>query len=178
MMTVPPADREPSTASPVGSRRRPPLVLQAGRSAVAFMWHGDRWRHVVSVDDHTRAASLEDVADGRDPEWPASPPLVEVSAVETRCGRAILAVGVAGRAHFSASISPCPAEPDALLFELACRATSRPAWLGSTYEIAGATLRVAAAILVPDHPATIRWSYLASPAGIRAVPPALLSWSP
>ncbi len=177
-MTVPPADREPSTASPVGSRRRPPLVLQAGRSAVAFTWQGDRWRHVVSVGENARAASLEDAADGRLPEWPASPPLVEASAVETPGGRAILAVGMAGRAHFSASVSPCPAEPDTLLFEFACRVTSRPAWLGSTYEVAGATLRVAAAILVPDHPATIRWSYLAGPAGIRALPPALLSWGP
>ena len=118
------------------------------------------------------AASLEATADGRDDVWPASPPLVELSTVETSAGPAILAVGLAGRSHYSASIAPHPAEPDTLLFEIACRIKEPPAWLGSTYDMADEAVRVAAPATADDLPATVCWSYTAGPAGIRAVPPA------
>jgi hypothetical protein len=172
IMTSPPVDREPSASTPSGPRSRPPLTLSAGRTVVVFIWHADRWRHVVSVDGMPLAASMEDTTDGRDGMWPASPPLVELSTIETSTGLAILAVGLAGRSHYSASIAPHPAEPDTLLFDIACRIKEPPAWLGSTYEMAGESVRVAAPAIADDLPATVCWSYAAGPAGIRAVPPA------
>jgi len=171
-MTSPPADREPPAVTPAEPRSRPPVALSAGRTAVVFTWRDDRWRHAVSVDGMPMAASLEDTADGRCGVWPASPPLVELSTVETSAGTAILAVGLAGRSHYSASIAPHPAEPDTLLFEIACRIKASPAWLGSTYEMAGDAVRVTAPATADDLPATVCWSYAAGPAGIRAVPPA------
>ena len=171
-MTSPPADREPSVFTPAGRRSRPPLALSAGRTGVVFTWHADRWRHTVSVDGVPLAASLEDTAEGRDGAWPASPPLVELSTVETSTGLAILAVGLAGRSHYSASVAPHPAEPDTLLFEIACRIKEPPAWLGSTYEMAGEAMSIAAPATAGDLPATVRWSYAAGPAGMRVVPPA------
>ena len=175
IMTSPPADRERSSPGPAGPRSRPPLILRVGRVAVVFTWHGDRWRHVIDIDGRPFASSLEHTDDGRDREWPASPPLVEVSRAETPGGPAVLAVGLAGRSHYSASIAPHPTSPDSVLFEIACRIKEPAAWLGSTYAIGGAAMRVAAASVAAGYPATVRWSYAAGPDGIRAVPPATVS---
>jgi hypothetical protein len=172
IMTSPPADREPSTPGTAGPRSRPPVTLRVGRIAVVFTWHGDRWGHVIEVDGRPIASSLEDVADGRDGAWPASPPLVEVATAEAAGGPAVLAVGLAGRSHYSASVARHPTEPDAVLFEIACRIKERAAWLGSTYDMGGTAVRVAAPCLATGYPATVRWSYVAGPDGIRPVPPA------
>ncbi len=173
IMTSPPADREPSASISPAQRSRPPLILTAGRTSVVFTWHGDRWRHSVSIDGVPFATSKEHTADGRDRSWPASPPLVELSLLETPTGPAILAVGLAGRSHYSASIVPHPVEPDTLLMEIACRIKEPPVWLGSTYDAAGEAVRVTPQDTpIADLPATVCWSYAIGPAGIRAVPPA------
>jgi hypothetical protein len=172
IMTSPPADREPPASDPPAPRSRPSLALSAGRTGVVFVWQSDRWRHSVSIDGMPLAISLEHTAGGRDRSWPASPPLVELSTLETPNGPAILAVGLAGRSHYSASISPHPAEPDAMLFEIACRIKEPPVWLGSTYDMAGEAVLVTAPKPGDGLPATICWSYVVGPAGIRAVPPA------
>ena len=171
-MTSPPANREPSASEPAAPRSRPPVALSAGRTGVVFTWHGDRWRHSVSIDGVPFATSQEHTADGRDRSWPASPPLVELSTLETPNGPAILAVGLAGRSHFSASISRHPGEADTLLFEIACRIKEPPVWLGSTYLVADETVLVTAPHPGEGLPATVCWSDLVGPAGIRAMPPA------
>jgi len=171
-MTSPPANREPPASEPAAPRSRPPVALSAGRTGVVFTWHGDRWRHSVSIDGVPFATSREHTADGHDRSWPASPPLVELSTLETPNGPAILAVGLAGRSHFSASISPHPGEADTLLFEIACRIKDPPVWLGSTYLVADETVLMTASYPGDGLPATICWSYVMGPAGIRAVPPA------
>ena len=178
IMTASPADRESPASRPAGSRVRPPLALAAGRVAMVFTWHADRWRHAVSLDGRPLADSLEDTADGRDAAWPASPPLVELSPVETPAGPAILAVGLAGRSHYSASIAPHPVEPDTLVVEIACRIKEPPAWLGSTYAVTGERLRILRIIgpaAAEPLPTTARWSYHVGPAGIRPVPPAAVA---
>jgi len=136
-----------------------------------FTWAGDRWRHSIRIDGLPVATSLEHTADGRDPEWPASPPLVELSTVSVAAGSAILGVGRAGRSHYSASIVCHPSEPDTLLLELACRVPERPVWMGSTYEIAGQAIRIAAPPTCCELPATMRWAYSAGPAGLLPLPP-------
>jgi hypothetical protein len=154
IMTSPPVDREPSASTPSGPRSRPPLTLSAGRTVVVFIWHADRWRHVVSVDGMPLAASMEDTTDGRDGMWPASPPLVELSTIETSTGLAILAVGLAGRSHYSASIAPHPSPM-----------TFRPRSAGRTLRAPRASVRF------PRRPAAgaidgPSWSHLAIPRAI------------
>jgi hypothetical protein len=110
---------------------------------VEFFKQGDRYAHRLSAvlveDDGSRrviplAESVEGAAD--DP-WPPSPPLQSLSMEEMPvAGRAALLVGMAGRSHWSASIELDLIGKDPPAFELACRFTSVPDWLGSTYRIA------------------------------------------
>jgi len=174
-MTFPTPDRERQSSERAAPRPRPPIVVTAGGMRAVFSWAGDRWRHVILLDGTPWAESLEDRADGRDAAWPSSPPLVELSVVTAATGPAVLGVGLAGRSHFSASITACPDRPDALLFEIACRVRERPCWLGSTYDRAGERIRVAPPHPTDDLPATIRWAYHASPSGFHVVPPATLT---
>ena len=171
-MTFPTSDRERQPSERATPRPRPPIVVAAGAMQAVFSWSGDRWRHVILLDGTPWAESLEDRADGRDAAWPCSPPLVELSAVETATGPALLGVGLAGRSHFSASVTACPDRPDALLFEIACRVREHPGWLGSTYDRDGERIRFAAPPVAGDLPATIRWAYHASRSGFHVVPPA------
>ena len=173
-MTFPPSDREPRPIERAAPRPRPPIVVCAGSVRAVFSWAGDRWRHAILLDDRPWAESLEDRADGRTAAWPCSPPLVELSAVEAAAGPAVLGVGLAGRSHFSASVTASPDRPDALLFEFACRVRERPDWLGSTYEVGGERLRLGPLQATGDLPATIRWAYHADRSGFHAVPPATL----
>lgn len=171
IMTSRPADREPR-ATPADPRTRDPVALAAGRLGLVFTWAGDRWRHAFEVDGRTLATSLEDTADTRDPTWPASPPLVELSTARVAAGIAILAVGRAGRSHYSASFTPRADTPDTILVEIACRVSQHPDWLGSTYDVAGGPLRIRAAAAEEGLPATVCWAYSASPEGIFPLPPA------
>lgn len=171
IMASRPADREPSAAGPAARADRPSRGLRVGRTEVVFTWDGDRWRHAVRIDGRRIASSVEDTADGREPAWPASPPLVEVSTASGPEGTALLAVGAAGRSHFAASFSPDPAEPDTVLVEVACRIAGPAGWLGSTYETGGGLLRIPADPPAGRPPVTVRWAYAAGPAGLRSVPP-------
>ncbi len=160
-------DLAPTNAAPAG-RSRPEIRLVAGGTSVVFSWAGDRWRHVVTTADGRAFESIEPAADG-DPRWPASPPLVEISSVRTPRGPAILAVGRAGRSHFSASIVPQSSPPDTLLFEIACRLQETPARLGSTYDDGNGRLWVAADASATPLPGTVQWSYTIGPAGLAVL---------
>lgn len=168
MHELPPhRDLAPPEHAPAG-RSRPEIRLVTGATAVVFSWTGDRWRHVVMLPEG-RAFESIDATDGDDPRWPASPPLVEVSSVLTARGPALLAVGLAGRSHFSASIVPHPSTPDTLLFEIACRLQETPGWLGSTYRYGGDRMRMAADASATALPGTVQWAYTIGPAGLQAV---------
>jgi hypothetical protein len=84
-----------------------------------------------------------------------------------------MAVGSAGRSHFSASISAVGAS---LRFEMACRLREPPEWLGSTYESAAAriTIRPPADASKQSFPGTLQWAYLFGPHGFTTIPPAMV----
>ena len=170
MMPDPPSARDLApTAGPGGGPSRPAIALAAGRTEVVFTWAGDRWRHVVTVAGGPPWESVDAAGDG-DPRWPASPPLVEVSRVETGGGPALAAVGLAGRSHFSASVIAHPSAADTLLFEVACRLHEPPGWLGSSYRRADGMIRVKAPGAAAALPATVRWAYAIGPGGVRPLP--------
>lgn len=172
-----PPHRDPHAPQPP-VRGRPPVRLEAGGTTLAFLWAGDRWQHSIRLPSGRVVESLEGPAPGGDPRWPASPPLVEVSTAATACGPAALAVGLAGRSHFSASIAPLPEAEGVLLFEIACRFQEEPAWLGSSYLLDGRTVRVAVATGLLRAPGTVRWSYTIGPEGIIATPPTAVTEGP
>ncbi|MBM4022640.1 MAG: hypothetical protein FJ284_10465 [Planctomycetes bacterium] len=129
----------------------------------AFEWVGDRWRHVVATVAG-RWVSVEE-ADG-DPRWPASPVIVELTLQPLPDGPAVLGVGLFRRSHFSLSVRACPSRPDTLLFEAACRLNEPANRLGSSYrgdEGRLARLEIATAPV----PATVTWTYLIGPQGVR-----------
>ncbi len=144
------------------------LELAAGATRVVFTRSGDRWEHAVRLADGSVWQSVEGPAgEASDPRWPASPPVVELSLVRIAAEPVLLGVGKAGRSHYSLSVSACQAEPDTLVFDLACRIQEPAVWLGSTYATAaGETCRLSAD-LGNAATATIRWAYTAGPAGLR-----------
>jgi len=145
-----------------------PVELDSGRARISFRWEGDRWQHAVTTPAG-RWESLEGCGvAGEDPSWPRSPVFTEVSLVESAGGGAILGVGLAGRSHFSLSVSRHQRLPDTLLFEAACRIQDLPIRLGSAYRGPdGRIVRLAAKL--PDPPATACWAYQIGPRGIEPV---------
>lgn len=123
-------------------QRHAPVVLSAGAVEVVFEWAADRWTHRIRLDGEWMWESVDAPwPPGGDPRWPASPVLVELDRVGGGPAAAVVGVGLAGRSHFSASVSCVPAasfdggrasRPD-VLFEIACRAHEPPLWLGSSY---------------------------------------------
>ena len=93
--------------------RREPLFLRCGNVQVVFRWHGDRWKHEImlmhSVDGSLSSIFFRSVEGPHsmrgDAHWPCSPSLVELDTLRQPGSNVILAVGMAGRSHFSLSIS-------------------------------------------------------------------------
>jgi len=145
--------------------------LQAGAMEVVFEWANDRWGHRVLAGGTVRVESVEGPAPpADDPRWPASPVLTEVSLIDIGGRQAILGVGLAGRSHFSASITSHPRLADTLLFEIACRVQEEPEWLGTTYRTAGSDTKTMGIVVpladtVGPLPRTIQWTYAFGPGG-------------
>jgi hypothetical protein len=164
--------------SPDSTSRLPPPArrLRHGRTQVVLQWKGDRWAHRVTVDppgDGPTWESVEDDLDeGGDPRWPASPPLVELAMVQVGEKTVLTGIGQAGRSHYSVSFAPA-AEPDRIHVEVACRLQETPGWLGTTYRADGPN-----PILwrLPAHdpggplPRTVTWAYLLGPDGPEVAP--------
>ena len=121
-------------------------VIEArGQSGVGlrieFQWCTDRYGHTVSITDSTGAIIplLKSIEGHSEDAWPPSPPLQSLSIETLPDGRrAALLVGMAGGSHWSASIESIAGQP-ALCFDLACRHSHSPNWLGSRYRrLAGA----------------------------------------
>lgn len=121
-------------------------INEGHKLRVEFFKSGDRYAHrlvAVLLDDgggETVVALAESVEGASDDPWPPSPPLQSLSIEELTLDRtAALLVGMAGRSHWSASVeAEFPPRPfvGALRFQLACRISSVPDRLGSTYRIA------------------------------------------
>jgi hypothetical protein len=151
------------------------MRLASGGIIVEFTWDADRWRHEIRTADGCVWSSVEGVDDGADPRWPQSPVLTEVSLEEVAGKSVLLGVGVAGRSHFSVCVTVHPDEENSLLFEAACRINSAAERLGSTYRGKdGRAVRIEPQTPLPAPPATVCWNYTVGPAGILAVPPAVI----
>lgn len=122
---------------PSESHRSPRVqTLSSGRIEVVFRWQEDRWVHSLHILQSSTSrgpACWQTALSGPhdDPNWPTSPPLVELAKVDSLQGAALVGVGQAGTSHFSVSVT---AEAGGTLrFEAACRISGEPGWLGSAY---------------------------------------------
>lgn len=166
-----------------------PISFEIGRISVEFSWNNDRWHHCFRIDQKNCLQSVEKdgitqnngnqtVPHGISDTWPASPVITEVTPTKAMGRPALVAIGLAGRSHFSASLTASDAEKDSMLVEVACRAQEAPKWLGSTYFQYGESPTDALIVIQPkaidtfDKPMTILWSYRISVGGIEAVHPA------
>lgn len=171
MIACMPAPPTPPLPAPhqASTRDKPAPRLAHGRAELTFFRHGDRWQHCVAIDGRVVAESVED---GPDARWPASPPLVDLSTATIAGRLTLVAIGLAGRSHFSASILPHPTRPDTFLFEIACRIHEPAAGLGSTYATApapAAPVRITPpADVSADLPRTVQWTYTIGPDGVVA----------
>lgn len=106
---------------------------------VEFIWQGDRFGHVISRVQPGGIAQpfFESMEGAAMDDWPASPPLQSHMFHKLPTGQsAALLVGMAGRSHWSASVETSPNSAK-LVFDIACRHTAQPAWLGSRYRVIG-----------------------------------------
>lgn len=119
---------------------------------VVFAREGDRWRHCVEFVKGECAENAWASVEGT-PEmlWPASPAIQECHLQEGPHGPCLLAVGQAGKSHWSLSVSRSP-NRTAVAFDIACRVRQSPEFLGSTYLAASETLASASVRLVTDSP--------------------------
>ena len=171
------------------SKLRVPIHFEVGRMSVEFIWNSDRWHHFFRKDQKDCMQSVEGdkiptsndilpIPIGISERWPASPVITEVTPTEAMGHRALVAVGLAGRSHFSASLTASTAKKDTILVEVACRIYEAPEWLGSTYSCNGKGPRDTLLTIKPgvpeplDLPSTVLWSYCVSVGGIEAVHPA------
>ena len=174
---------------PPKSKSHVPIHFEIGRISVQFLWNIDRWHHCFQIDQKNYLQSVEKdgitqnngeqtVPHGISDMWPASPVITEVTPTEAVGHPALVAIGLAGRSHFSASLTASQAEEDSILVEVACRAQEAPKWLGSTYLRYGESPQDNLIAIQPqaidtfDRPVTILWSYRISVGGIEAVHPA------
>ncbi len=119
---------------------------------VDFVPSGDRIAHVIYVREPAAANQavtagaterpwielLRSVESAADVAWPDSPPLQELH-IEDRGGKPVaLLVGRAGKSHWSASFGCESADSgeESLVIDIACRVSTPPVLLGSTYAFA------------------------------------------
>ena len=88
-----------------------PLVIKfpfhpAAELEIVFNWVTDRWTHrVVFVNDGKQRTIMQAIEGDQQSIWPPSPPLQDASQHDLASGAAVLAVGMAGSSHWSASFS-------------------------------------------------------------------------
>jgi hypothetical protein len=114
-------------------------VLDRDGRGLRVTWYRDedRYGHVIAyvAGDRATVCLTSELGRERDP-WPASPPLQQCSVERSSRGRELgLAVGMAGKSHWSQSVEADPTVPG-LVFDLACRVQHQPLWLGSSYRAA------------------------------------------
>jgi hypothetical protein len=113
------------------------IVLAASDELRAVFNYGvDRWGHRIEVrrEDQWVAAFSSIEGDSSD-DWPPSPAFQHIHLQTFLLnGPTALLVGKAGASHWSAAIE-ADREAGALRFDIACRLSSGPKYLGSTYSI-------------------------------------------
>lgn len=112
------------------------MTLSAAGLRLHFARSGDRYVHQVTWLDaagteHLLLATVE--GDDTNP-WPPSPPLQDLHLESRAAGATVaLAVGMAGRSHWSLSVEAMP--QGELRFDVACRANDPPGPLASSYQL-------------------------------------------
>jgi hypothetical protein len=103
---------------------------------IDFLYVGDRFEQTITRTGEAgeTLAAWRDVHSGDSDDWPASPPIQELS-LETIGGQdVLLGVGRAGKSHWSVSIETIDIDSaPAIRFDYACRCPQPPDWLGTTY---------------------------------------------
>jgi hypothetical protein len=113
------------------------IVLAASDNLrLVFDHRGDRWGHRIEFDRNgewvVAFSSIEGTATD---DWPPSPALQHIHLQTfSLSGPTALLVGKAGASHWSAAIE-ADREAGVLRFDIACRLSSGPKYLGSTYSI-------------------------------------------
>lgn len=108
---------------------------------IVFERRNDRWSHRFIVANgqsesgQSELVFLRSVEGDADQPWPPSPPLQEASHQDLDTCQAVLAVGMAGKSHWSASFSYD--QDQSFLADLAClcKNNSPGQWIGSRYEL-------------------------------------------
>lgn len=116
----------------MASREEVVTELVSGGSTplrIRFFWVGDRFRHELLRGDTCCLRSVE----SGDDEWPDTPPLQQLHVEQRKASEVVLAVGMAGKSHWSLSVERSP-EEDGFVFDYACLVKTSPLFLGSTYE--------------------------------------------
>lgn len=168
-----------ATARPVHSLQ---IVFGNEAFALEFFWQQDRFaQRVVRQLDCEREILLRSLEGTPQQIWPYSPPFQSIS-VETQNGRQVaLLVGMAGKSHWSASVTPITALQSGWEFDIACLAKQSPQWLGSSYQLTDASqtlvqlepiencsiepgsapriLSLRCDVQTADTPRTLRWKY-------------------
>jgi hypothetical protein len=116
------------------------------RLRLEFRWLGDRYGHLIAriKSEGNSEPLFESIEGALSDTWPPSPPLQTLSIEKMANGHpAALLVGMAGRSHWSASIEPVPDRAE-LIFDIACRHSDKPRYLGSQYRTLAAPENVIA----------------------------------
>ena len=116
-------------------RSAEPLTLDGGKlGELAFDWVEDRYQHSWRLGNTTLLRSSEGTSGCT---WPASPPLQQIHLQSFGDGREVIfGVGMSGRGHWSASFTLVP-DLRCWIVELACRSSTKPENLASTYRMSG-----------------------------------------
>ena len=108
--------------------------------AIEFYWESDRWRHAIGWldQDDQFGVWLRSLEGSPAESFPPSPPLQDLDLHQLPGGDAALGVGMAGKSHWSFSISILPCESgDYFLADHAClekpTVVGQEYWLGSSY---------------------------------------------
>ncbi len=117
-----------------------PLVLRAVGAGgwcleARFEFVQGRFQHVISAinESDNVVASWVDEFESADEDWPASPPIQQLSLESIQDKLTLLGVGQAGKSHWSISVETSDGDSPLILFDIACRTKQQPLWLGSTY---------------------------------------------
>lgn len=103
---------------------------------LSFQWIGDRYQHrwLFGQEQQPLIRSLES---DHSMHWPVSPPLQQVYHQTFEDGRDVMfGIGMAGRGHWSVSFTLVP-DLKSWIVELACRSSSEPPRLSSSYRLQG-----------------------------------------
>lgn len=103
---------------------------------LSFEWMGDRYQHRWHFGEDSQRI-IESVESDHSQHWPVSPPLQQVYRQTFDDGRDVMfGIGMAGRGHWSVSFTLVP-DLKSWIVELACRSSSEPQRLCSSYLLKG-----------------------------------------